>query len=241
MSKKTVASRVSRLLGTGMIIGCGAVLAGGLSLGGCEQKGPPPMPPSPANRSAPAAPAAPATPQPATPAPAAQPAAGGATSTGIIPPPAATDGNTILVGGIAFFAPEGWKPAPIRDNPFAPVADLRKEHAAGEVRAAFFAVEGGGVQANLQRWQRQMSDAGEPKITTSTIGGLNITRIEMTGTYAGMNPTGGAAAAVANTRFVGLYIDGGNRPVQVRVTGPKQAVDEVLPAFDAMLQTIKKP
>lgn len=203
---------------------------------GCNDKGPPPMPPR-QNAATPATTGPRAITPPVTdaPAPATQGSGGQA-------PQQVDDARSFTVSGIAFSVPQGWTPAPVRDGMFAPIADMRFAHAAGEVRAVFFAVEGGGMQANMQRWQRQMSDmVGEAKITSSEIGGLTAHRLEMVGSYAGMSPTGSALPPAPNTKFVGYYIDGAARPVQIRINGPKEAVDACLEGFEAMLQKMKKP
>ncbi|MCE2925717.1 MAG: hypothetical protein LW822_09780 [Phycisphaeraceae bacterium] len=202
---------------------------GALALQACEEKAPLPMP----QRSGTPAPQAPS--QPAAAAPAQPPALAPA------PNPPQADIGAFTVGGINLRVPPGWKPVPVASTPFAPVADLRFASPAGEARAAFFVVEGGGKDANLQRWQRQMTGVREPLITISEIAGLAVTRIDMLGEYRGMTPTGAAAPPVPNTRFVGVIIEGAARPVQVRITGPKEAVDAGLPSLDAMLGQMTMP
>ncbi len=208
-----------------------------LALASCEEKGPPPMPPatpvSSVRTTPPGVPTAP-------PAPPAAPAGATGATKPVAPSP--SDGE-FTVGGVLFRVPagSGWKPAAVAPGAFAPIADLRFAHSAGEARAAFFAV-GGGVQANLDRWKRQLTLPGgaEPIVTTSEVNGLKVTRIDMTGEYRGMNPSGGAAAPAANTRFIGIVIEGGASPVQVRITGPAPAVTDALTSFDQMLTGIRK-
>jgi hypothetical protein len=147
------------------------------------------------------------------------------------------------VGGMAVTIPPGWRPQAPANNPFAPIADLRFAHEAGEVRAAFFAVEGGTASMNIERWRRQVKlpDGTDAQVSTAERSGLKLTRIDMTGEYSGMTAGGQAAPAQAGTRFIGVYVEGGQRPVQVRLTGPTQAVAAALDGFEQMLAGLAKP
>ena len=211
----------------------------GLVSSGCDSKGPPPMPapravtPAMTPTQPSVAPGTSGVTRPATP-----PGGGGAGSGG-----SAVTAGQFSVGGLLLTIPEGWKPSVPASSPFAPIADLRFAHEAGEARAAFFAVEGGGVTMNIERWRRQVKlpEGIDAQMTTAERNGMKMTRIDMTGEYAGMTPAGQAAPLQTNTRFVGIVIEGGPRPVQVRLTGPKAAVDSALASFDQMLAGMTKP
>jgi len=71
---------------------------------------------------------------------------------------------------------------------------------AGELAAYFFPTgQGGSHQANIERWSSQFTDASGktvvPKITTSKSGDMEVTLVELQGTYSrgvGMGTTGEA-------------------------------------------------
>lgn len=227
-------------------LGAGVLALGVLALSGlasCEEKSPPPMPtpravtpPAAAVPPAPAGQRAPGTPVGANPAGPGAPGPGGSIGTAIGP-------NQFAVGGILVTMADGWKPQAPANSPFSPIADLRFATESGEARAAFFAVEGGSSTMNIERWRRQMKlpEGTDAQVSTAERNGLKLTRIDMTGEYSGMTSGGQAAPAQANTRFVGVYLEGGAKPIQVRLTGPKPAVDAALASFEQMLAGMTKP
>jgi hypothetical protein len=123
------------------------------------------------------------------------------------------------------------------------VATLQWTGQEGTVDAVWFTVQGS-AQENINRWQRQMtaSDPQNPGTTkTESVNGLSIMTYDAIGTYRGMNAMGAQADPMPNTRFIGMYIEGARTPVQVRITGPKQAVDRACETFMPMLAKIKRP
>ena len=53
-----------------------------------------------------------------------------------------------------------------------------------------------------------------------------------------MSASGGAAAPIANARFVAAIISGGAMPVQVRMTGPANTVSDAEKDFDQMIKSM---
>lgn len=128
----------------------------------------------------------------------------------------------------------GFKPLPLSSSMRA--AELRADTAEGAVDVVFFAI-GGDVNANIERWKRQVENAPDqqPQVTNRAIGSYQITRLKTTGTYQGMNAQGGAAPKQPNTTFIGYMVEGGRSPVQIRVTGPASAVQTIEPIIEAMV------
>jgi hypothetical protein len=58
------------------------------------------------------------------------------------------------------------------------------------------------------------------------------------GPDTGMSASGGAAAPIANARFVAAIISGGAMPVQVRMTGPANTVSDAEKDFDQMIKSM---
>src|SRR5262245_9379964 len=94
--------------------------------------------------------------------------------------------------GLQWTAPPGWKteaPRPMRAATYT-VAAATGDPAAAECGVYFFgAGQGGGVQANIDRWKSQFTGPdGKPspaKLAARTINGLNVTTIDTSGTYSG--------------------------------------------------------
>ena len=145
-------------------------------------------------------------------------------------------GATFLVSGITFAAPKGWQRGPGSSFRAAEFT------APGNVGVAFF-TSGGTVEGNIERWRAQVQGAtpGDNKFKQekTTVSGVTVHTVTMEGSYAGMDRTGGAAPAAAGTRFVGVIFENGPGPVQIRMTGPADAVKEVEPTLKALIDGMK--
>lgn len=111
--------------------------------------------------------------------------------------------DKLVIQGFAAPVPGTWTPTPPSSAmrvaqfalPAAPGAD------AGELVAFFFPKgQGGSHEANIERWASQFATADgkpvAPKISTSKGGDIEVTLVELHGTYArgvGMGPAGGDA------------------------------------------------
>lgn len=106
---------------------------------------------------------------------------------------------------------------------------------------------GGGVQSNIDRWIGQFeqpdggSSAGKAKQKKETINGLEVTTVELTGTYAG----GGMAMGQPSTkkpgyRLLGAIVEAPGGDVFFKMTGPAKTIVAAQADFQAMLKSIKK-
>ena len=114
----------------------------------------------------------------------------------------AEQSGKLVIQGYASSVPGSWTPSqpssPMRVAQFALPAATGAD--VGELAAYFFPTgQGGSHQANIERWSSQFTDAGGktvvPKITTSKSGDVEVTLVELQGTYSrgvGMGPTGEA-------------------------------------------------
>jgi hypothetical protein len=120
-------------------------------------------------------------------------------------------------------------------------ADLLYKGSSGDVHAIFY-TEGGTPEDNITRWERQVEIDGvdQPKRTTESVNGLTVHKFDARGTYRGMSPSGVNSDPVPNSRFIGVVIEGGNGPVQIKLVGPEQVVNEAAAGFDAMLRGLRK-
>ena len=148
-------------------------------------------------------------------------------------------------GGIQWTAPAGWKSEgarPMRAATYrAPAAPGDKED--GECAVFYFGPgQGGGVEDNLKRWIGQFEHTqGEPKRAKQTINGLNVTTIDLAGTYAG---AGGLMAAPKVSkpgyRLLGGIVEAPQGPVFFKFTGPAKTLAAQQSAFQGLLKSVRR-
>jgi hypothetical protein len=148
-------------------------------------------------------------------------------------------------GGIKWTPPPGWKAQPERPMRAAtyvvPAAAGDKED--GECAAFYFGPgQGGGVDANIQRWIGQFEGGPPPaKPKQLTISGFKVTTIEHSGTYtAGSGPMMKSGAKKPGYQLVGAILEAPEGNVFFKLTGPAKTVQAARPAFDKMLQSVRK-
>jgi hypothetical protein len=139
------------------------------------------------------------------------------------------------VSGINFNTPAGWVRG--QGSQFRVAAFT----APGDVQVVFFNA-GGSVEGNVDRWKLMVTGEGGDnkfKQEQKTIGRFTVHTITMEGAYAGMSPSGGVAPVASGTRFMGIIVEGGPGPVQIRVTGKIDDVKAVEPVVKTLLETMK--
>jgi len=154
------------------------------------------------------------------------------------------------VAGVSWSAPAGWTAQPERPMRAAtyraPAAAGDKQ--AGECAVYFFGTgQGGGVQANIDRWigQFQQPD-GKPskhaaKIKKMSVHGLNVTTVDVSGTYAGMGgPMAPSHTAEAGYRLLGAIVEAPQGAVFFKFTGPAKTVAANQGNFEKMIESLKK-
>lgn len=105
--------------------------------------------------------------------------------------------------------------------------------------------QGGSVEANIARWSGQFAGPdGKPaaaKVTPSTVHGLPVTRMDITGTYTA---TGGAAmtsqAPKAANRMLAAIVEGPGGNLFIKFSGPAKSVAAQVAAFDGLLASFSK-
>ncbi|MCC6229244.1 MAG: hypothetical protein IT432_08470 [Phycisphaerales bacterium] len=214
-------------------IGLVVAVASVMSLVGCEDKAtqPPLSEPKPA--------AVPANNTAATP-PASNTAPGNPVP---VSPDAANlgTGQTVTAMGVSVTLPDAWKRNPPANQ--MRLAEASVADAGGDPAKAclvVFSTAGGSVADNISRWAGQVRDAqGQPVAgtpTTKQVGGVNVTTVEMTGTFAGM----GDAAPKENWMLRGAIIETTQGLLFIKMTGPAEGMKAALPGFNAMVESVKK-
>jgi len=148
-------------------------------------------------------------------------------------PPAATPEATI-----AWKKPDAWK---VVDHP----SRMRKatysiEGEAGPAEMSVTQV-GGGIDANVSRWEKQFKDAPKAKTEEKSIGGLTVTIVEIEGTFmGGMRPSMGLEAEPASDSALLAAIAHTEPAHFFKMTGPAATVKSARADFDALVGSIAK-
>jgi len=151
-------------------------------------------------------------------------------------------------GGLSWEAPEAWtsQAKPMRAaNYTVPGADGAEP---GECAVYYFgAGQGGGVEANMERWigQFRAPDGGPADALAErsgkTVNGVEVELLELTGTYL-FKPFPMARQATEKPGYMMLaaIAEGADAPVFFKLTGPEETVEAARADFDAMIESISR-
>ncbi len=115
----------------------------------------------------------------------------------------------------------------------------------GELAVFYFGQgQGGGVQANVDRWVSQFTQpdgsesAKKAKVTTSKRGGHPTTEVDLEGTYASGGMMG-PAVKKPGYRLRGAIVEAPEGAVFFKLTGPEKTVAAAEKDFAALLKSIR--
>jgi hypothetical protein len=113
----------------------------------------------------------------------------------------------------------------------------------GEIVLYFFGPNrGGGVEENLTRWYGQFTRPdGKPTKdsavkTTRKVGDLQVTLVDVSGTYAGM----GGTPPAPNRRMLAAVVEGKGGPWFWKAVGPAATIEAAKPAFDQLIGSLEQ-
>lgn len=147
--------------------------------------------------------------------------------------------------GIKWKAPAAWKTMPERQMRAATymVPPAGGDSEAGEAAVFYFGQgQGGGVQANIDRWVGQFSTkTGAPKTGKLTAAGFAVTTIDVAGTYAASaGPMSPVKVDKPGYRMLGAIVEAPQGAVFFKFTGPAKTVTANEAAFLGMIKAISK-
>lgn len=147
---------------------------------------------------------------------------------------------------VKWTTPRSWQPGP--DKPMRAATYLIPA-AAGDTdgaECAVFANIGGGVTANIDRWIGQFEQpdgspsASRAKQAKETINGMNVTTVDLTGTYAGGGMAMGAPSPKKpGYRLLGAIVETPQGEIFFKLTGPAKTVAASQKDFSSLLKSIK--
>ncbi len=102
--------------------------------------------------------------------------------------------------------------------------------------------QGGGIDANVERWKSQVLGAdGKPaaaKVDKKTVRGVAITMVDASGTYTGMGGPMMAGKPVPGYRLIGAIAEGPGGNVFFKLTGPAKTIAAQQKSFEQLLMSI---
>jgi hypothetical protein len=161
---------------------------------------------------------------------------------------AADKGEVVEIDGLKSAAPASWKKGQptnqMQHAVFAlPKAEGDKEDAT--LTVFFFGPGGGGgVDANVKRWQGMFkAPAGEnSKTEKSKVGDVQVTTVDLNGTYlfkARPFDPNAKAEEKPDFRMIGVVFASKNGPYFMRLVGPAKTVEKHKKDFDEWLKNFK--
>jgi hypothetical protein len=149
--------------------------------------------------------------------------------------------------GVRWTAPASWKveaARPMRAATYS-IAPVAGDQGMAECVVNYFGPgQGGGVEANIERWRGQVLGAdGKPaaaKIDKRTVRGVPITVVDASGTYTGMGgPMMGGSKPVTGYRLIGAIVEGKGGSVFFKLTGPAKTIAAQQKNFEQLLASIQ--
>jgi hypothetical protein len=147
---------------------------------------------------------------------------------------------------LTYQVPDGWRTeqpkSSMRLAQFALPREAGDAEDASAVIYFFGEGEGGGVDANLERWAGQMAQAGgrpgtvkDGRKSTFTANGHAVTVIDITGTYTDMMS---GASGKAGYRMKAAVVETPGGAYFVKLTGPDRTVTKWDASFTAFLKSM---
>jgi len=153
--------------------------------------------------------------------------------------------KTFPVGEFTFGRPASWEWVPTTSamrKAELKVESKDKKEKAEVICFHFGESNGGGTQANVDRWLGQFKEPREKlnsKVDAAKINGRAVTFVQAEGTYMSGMP-GGAKTPQPNAMLLGAIVESAKGNVFVRMTGPVALVKEAQGDFKKMIESAAK-
>jgi hypothetical protein len=151
-------------------------------------------------------------------------------------------GVTVETQNVDFELPATWQLLKPSSSMRIAQATIPGTTGPGELAVFHFgAGQGGGVDANIDRWVQQMEVPSNqsPKRDAFQVGDFTVTWVEVGGTLKAGSMGMGPNSAQANYRLLGAVVEGPSGPWFFKATGPDETMSKERAAFLAMLRTVR--
>lgn len=180
----------------------------------------------------------------APPAAMAAPAAGAPHGGGAGEKALASEGATVTTPSFRFELPATWR----REQPSSGMrlaqAVVPGEAGPGELAVFHFgAGQGGGVEANFERWLGQVEQAAGsvPERGKFAVDGFEVSWIDARGTLLPSTMGSGPSSPQPGFRLLGGVVEGEGGPWFFKVTGPESTLQNEREAFFGLLRGVGRP
>lgn len=156
--------------------------------------------------------------------------------------PHASSANSIA--GVTWTVPNGWSEQPGRAMRVAtysvPATEGNTED--GEVAVFYFGGEqGGGVDANIERWINQFEAGAKHSMSEKKINGMAVKFVQVAGAYlAPAGPMMQSQGKKENFRLLGAIVEAPEGLVFFKFTGPAKTIAQTENDFNALIGSITK-
>ncbi|HEY1250827.1 MAG TPA: hypothetical protein VGH97_06530 [Thermoanaerobaculia bacterium] len=152
---------------------------------------------------------------------------------------AAVEGSA---GGLRWTVPARWAVAPPKPMRMATYTVPAAGGEAGECGVFFFGKgQGGSVEDNLSRWEKQFEGGPAPKRSEKTIHGFRVHFLEASGTYTAMGgPMMQPQGKKPGWSLRGAIVEAPDGLVFFKCIGPDAAVKAASKEFDELLESLAK-
>lgn len=149
------------------------------------------------------------------------------------------------VAGLKWSVPKRWTAQgerPMRIATYS-IPQAEGDTDQGECAVFYFGNDqGGGVDANIERWISQFETTGIPGRAQKEVdGGMKVTLVQITGTF--LSPGGPMMQSTGkkdNYRLMGAIVEGPQGSVFFKFTGPAKTVGAAEGEFNALVESITK-
>ena len=153
--------------------------------------------------------------------------------------------KTFPVGEFTFARPAAWEWVPTTSAMRKAELKVESKDKKDKAEVIFFHFgesNGGGTQANVDRWLGQFKEPREKlnsKVDTAKTNGRTVTFVQAEGTYLSGMP-GGPKTPQPNSMLLGAILESDKGNVFVRMTGPIGLVKEAQAEFKKMIESAAK-
>lgn len=147
-------------------------------------------------------------------------------------PQQADDDSLLRVDGLLFDLPAGWRRIPLESSQMSFISAKVAVDVDGEELTASFSTVGGGIDANITRWQGQFAQA-KPDIKTIQVAGRESRWVDIRGDFR--SDVGNRPGPIPNWRMLGVAIPMGRTDFYIKLTGPRDKITEIESDFRSMV------
>ncbi len=142
--------------------------------------------------------------------------------------------------GMVVEFPEGWK---LERGSSMRLATVRLPREEGDSKDGEMSIipARGTVDANVRRWEGQFKDKPTAQLSTRDVGSLQVTVVEIDGTFTSGGPMMGGGAASSDTKLLAAIVQqtGKSEMVFFKAWGPTATLEKWRASFESFVQSIR--